>query len=192
MSLYKFVRGFFSIFLKVLCRVERIGEENIQKEGSYIFCSNHISNFDPILISTTNKREFHFLAKEELIKIPIAGAIIKRLNVIPIKRGAGDIGALRKSIEALKDGKALVMFPEGTRSKDGKLKEGKDGVSLIAKKSMCDVVPCAIIGKLTIFGKSKIVYGKPIDMTVYKDERDNKIITSVIMNEIKSLIETNK
>ena len=180
------------MFLKVFCTVDRIGEENIPVEGSYIFCSNHVSNFDAIMIATTKKREFYFLAKEELVKIPVIGPIIKKLNIIPIKRGTGDIGALRKSIEALKNGKALVMFPEGTRSKDGQLKEAKDGVSLIARKSMCDIVPCAVIGRLKMFGKSKIVYGKPIDMTLYKDEKDNKVITSVIMSEIKKLMEEYK
>jgi len=189
MSFYRVVRDICDVFLRLAFRVERIGIENIPLDGSCLVCANHISNYDPVLIGATRKREFYFLAKEELVKIPVIGHIIKRLNVIPIKRGAGDLGAMRKSIEALKDNKALVMFPEGTRSKDGKLKEGKDGVSLIIKKAQCVVVPCAIIGKYKLFKKIKVVYGKPIDMSTYMDEKDNKVITKVIMGEIKLLMD---
>lgn len=189
MSVYGFVRDLCEFFLKLVFRVERVGIENIPLEGSCLVCANHISNYDPVLIGTIKVRDFNFLAKEELVKIPVIGHIIKRLNVIPIKRGAGDLGAMKKSIEALKDNKALVMFPEGTRSKDGKLKEGKDGVSLIIKKAQCTVVPCAIIGKYRMFRKIKVVYGTPVDMSAYKDEKDNKVITKVIMSEIKSLMD---
>lgn len=191
MSFYSFIRGICSGILNLIFRIERIGTENIPKEGSYLFCSNHISFLDPIIIATIRMREFNFLAKEELVKIPVLGYIIKKLNVIPIKRGAGDIGAMRKSIDALKENKALIMFPEGTRSKDGKLQKGKDGVALIVKKSGCNVVPCAVVGKMKIFSKIKVVYGTPIDMTAYREEKDNKVITNAVMSEIKKLLDNN-
>ena len=192
MGFYKFIRGILSVFLKLFFRIERIGVSNIPKEGSYVFCSNHISALDPIIIGTVRERAFYFLSKEELVKIPIIGAILKRVNIIPIKRGAGDLGAMRKSIEVLKENKALVMFPEGTRSKDGQLKEAKDGISLIVKKSGCNVVPCAVVGKMKPFNKIKVIYGTPIDMSTYREEKNNKIITNRIMTEIKKLIDDNK
>lgn len=175
--------------MKIFYRLSYINEENIPKTGAYIFCSNHVSNFDPVIIGSTNKREFYFLAKEELIKTPVIGIIFNHLNLIPIKRGMGDIGAIRKSIEALKSGKAMVMFPEGTRSKDGELKKGKDGVSLIAKKAECDIIPCAVSKKIKLFKKTKVIFGKPILISEYKNIDDLSILTERIMNEIKLLSE---
>ena len=192
MGLYRFIRDILIIFVKLFYRVERIGTSNIPKEGSYVFCANHISALDPIFIATVRERDFYFLSKEELFKVPVIGGLFKKLNMIPIKRGAGDLGAMRNSIEVLKEKKALVMFPEGTRSKTGELQEAKDGVSLIVRKSGCNVLPCAVIGKVKLFKKIKVVYGNPLDMSEYMELKDNKVITNVIMEEIKKLIETNK
>lgn len=192
MSFYKFIRGLLMVLTKIFFRVQTVGEENIPQSGSYIFCANHISFLDPILIACTKKREFHFLAKEELVRIPVLGFIIKKLNVIPIKRGAGDLGAMRKGIEVLKDGNALIMFPEGTRSKTGEIGEAKNGVSLLVKRSVCGVVPCAVIGKPRLFRRTKLVYGKPIDALIFECEKDAKHITTVVMDNIIKLIDENK
>lgn len=189
MSFYKFARGVCAVFLKIFYRVERIDTHNIIKDGACVICSNHISMLDPVIIATTKVREFYFVAKEEITKVPVVGYFLKKMNLIPIKRGTGDLGAMRKSIEVIKNGNALMIFPEGTRSKTGKLQDGKDGVSLILKKASCSVVPCAIIGNIKFFSHIKVVYGTPIDMTEYKDEKDLKVITKVIMNSIKELIE---
>ena len=191
MNFYEFINCICRVLLSILFRVKRVGVENIPKDGKILFCANHKSFVDPVLIGTVKTREFYYLAKEELMRVPVLGFILKKLNIIPIKRGAGDLGAIRKTIEVLKENKALVMFPEGTRSKDGKLNEGKDGVSLIVKKSGCNVLPCAIVGKIRLFSKIKVVYGKPIDMTTYLEEKDNKVIKNIVMGEIRNLLENN-
>ena len=105
MSFYRIVNNILGVLVKIIFRVERVGLENIPEKGACLFCSNHISLVDPVFLGTIKERDFYFIGKEELVKIPILGGIIKRLNVIPIKRGAGDLGALRKSIETLKENK---------------------------------------------------------------------------------------
>lgn len=192
MNLYKIVRGILVVFIKICFRVESVDVSNIPKDTGYIFCCNHLGMTDPFFIAANTKSEFHFIAKEELMRIPVLGFILKRVNVIPVKRGSGDLGAMRKGIEVLNEKKSLIIFPEGTRSKTGEMGEVKNGMSLLIKKTGCGVVPCALVGKPHFFKKSKIVFGRPIPPGFFKDEKDLNVITSYIVNEIKSLINNNK
>lgn len=191
MSLYGFAKGVLNVFIKICFRVRYVGIENIPDKTGYIFCSNHLSFSDPFFIVCTNKTEFHFIAKEELMKVPVLGWILKKVNVIPVKRGTSDLGAMKKGIEVLNNGNSLIIFPEGTRSKTGEMGEAKNGMALLIKKTNCGVVPCALVGKPNFFKKTKLVYGKPIPPEFFKDERDLNVITEYIVNEIKKLIKEN-
>lgn len=190
--LYNIVRGILTVFIKICFRVEYVGRENIPENSGYIFCANHITMLDPLLIACTGKTKFHFIAKEELCKIPVLGAILKRVNVIPVKRGSGDIGAMKKGIEVLKAGKNLIIFPEGTRSKTGEMGEAKNGMALLIKKTGCGVVPCAVVGKPHFFKKTKLVYGKPVPAGYFEGEKELDIITDNIVFRIKDLLTKNK
>lgn len=192
MSLYNIFRGILTVFIKICFRIEYLGTSNLPSDNGYIFCSNHIGMTDPLLLACNRKIEFHFIAKEELIKIPVLGWILKRVNVIPIKRGSGDIGAMKKGIEVLNEKKSLVIFPEGTRSKTGEMGEAKNGMALLVKKTGCGVVPCAIVGKPNFFKKSKVVYGEPIPAGFFEGEKNLDVITKYIVDKIKELIEKNK
>lgn len=189
MSFYRFARVVCQIYLKIFFRVTYLQSENVPSEGAVICCCNHTSDLDPVIVGCIKTREFSFMAKEELFHIPILGRIIRKLNAFPVKRNSGDIGAIKKAMEILKKGHALVLFPEGRRSKDGKLLEGKDGVSLLAKKTGAAVVPCATTGKPKLFRKTKIIYGKPIDMSQFAGLKDLKPITQLVMGEIGRLME---
>ncbi len=192
MKLYKIVRGIIVIFIKLCFRVEFVGKENIPKGTGYIFCANHIGMLDPLLIACTEKTEFHFIAKEELCKIPVLGAILKRVNVIPVKRGSGDIGAMKKGIEVINSGKNLIIFPEGTRSKTGEMGEAKNGMAFLVKKTGCGILPCAVVGKPHFFKRTKLVYGKLIPPGTFDGEKDLDVITGYAVSAIKELIEKNK
>lgn len=126
--LFKFI---FKNFFK--CQI--VGVENIPSTKGVIIAANHISLWDPPLIGTFLPRKINFMAKEELFDIPIIGYIIKRLNAFPVKRGTADRVAIKKAISLLKSGECLGLFPEGTRSKDGKLGEAEAGMALIAIKA---------------------------------------------------------
>ena len=191
MSFYKIVRNILIVIVKILFRIEYVGVNNIPEENGYIFCANHICFMDPLLIACNKKKEFHFIAKEELIKVPVLGWLLKKLNVIPVKRGTGDIGAMKKGIEVLKNGNSLIIFPEGTRSKTGKMGEAKHGMALLVKKTGCGVMPCAVIGKPHLLKKTKLVYGDPIPAGFFEGEKDLTIITNYIVDKIQNLIDNN-
>ena len=188
MSFYHFARQVCRIYLKIFFRIEYLNEENVPAKGAVICCCNHNSNLDPVMVGCIKQRDFSFMAKEELFEVPLFGRLIRSLHAFPVKRNSGDLGAIKKAMTFLQEGHALVLFPEGRRSKDGKLQEGKDGVSLLAKKTGATVIPCATNGKPKLFRKTKIIYGKPIDMEKYADTKDLKPLTKCVMEEIGKLM----
>lgn len=172
-------------------RVE--GLENIPQTGPVVLCSNHISLLDPPLIGSALNRRIYFMAKEELFHIPVFGSLIRSLGAFPVKRGAADRAALRKAIEILQQSKVLGIFPEGTRSKSGKLGEARAGASLIAFKGNAVVIPVAIVGPYRLFRPLYLRFGKPLDLSTY---RQGKLTASLmeevsqqIMQEIRLLME---
>ncbi|QDX93759.1 1-acyl-sn-glycerol-3-phosphate acyltransferase [Brevibacillus laterosporus] len=191
MILYKFFRGAFRIALKGLYRFESIGYENVPDEGPVILCSNHISNWDPPLLGCGIERQVCYMAKEELFKLPVVSYVMKSFSAIPVKRGGNDRGAIRATLQILEQGKVFGIFPEGTRSKTGELGEGKTGIAMFALKSQADVVPVAVIGPYRLFHKVKVVYGKPIDLSKYREAKSSsetmREVTQVIMSEIQKL-----
>jgi 1-acyl-sn-glycerol-3-phosphate acyltransferase len=130
----------------VLSGWEVRGRENIPRQGGLIVASNHISYWDPPMIASALPREVHFLAKEELFTVPLLGVAIRSLNSIPIRRGAADLSGLARAIAALKAGGGLLLFPEGSRMRDGELHSPRPGVGLMAVQGDVPIVPCYISG----------------------------------------------
>ncbi len=190
MNLYPFARGLVGAIIKPLYRIEVIGKENIPKEGGVLICSNHIDNLDPPVVGVTSPRHIHFMAKEELFNIPVLGAILPKINAFPVKRGMSDREALRTALKVLKEGNVLGIFPEGTRSRDGKLGKGLTGVGFFALRTDCVVVPCAILGPYKLFGKLRVVYGEPVEMEKFRIEKASpEEVTNKIMDSIRELQE---
>ena len=193
MNLYPLGKMLCSVLLYPLYRVKVIGKENFPKQGGVLLCTNHIDNLDPPVVGITCPRPVHFMAKEELFEAPILKTVLPKVNAFPIKRGMSDRQALRKALSILKEGKVVGLFPEGTRSKDGVLQKGLAGAGFFALRGEGVVMPCAIIAPYKPFKKLKVVYGKPIDMTRYREERVSaEEVTAVIMAEIQELIDTHK
>ncbi len=122
------------------------GRENIPRSGGLIVASNHISFWDPPLVGTAAVRELHFLAKEELFRPPILGQLIRSYHAIPIRRGVADLSGLARAMEVLRGGQALIMFPEGSRMRDGELHPARPGVGMLAVNTDAAIVPCYISG----------------------------------------------
>jgi 1-acyl-sn-glycerol-3-phosphate acyltransferase len=186
-SFYKFVKTTVGIIFRTVYRVKIIGEENIPKTGGIIVAPNHISNLDPPLIGSLFARDdLYFLAKDELFHVPIFGFIIKNLKAFPIKRGEGDVSALKTSIGLLDSGKCLLVFPEGTRKKKNKKSVPKKGIGLLAKKSNAVVLPVKIINtnKWFLLKKIYLIYGKPLDISKIDDYSE---ISSYIISEIENM-----
>lgn len=189
MTFYAFARSVVYTIFKPWYRIEAIGVENFPKEGGVLLCSNHIHNFDPIVVGIMAPRPIHYMAKEEVFNVPILGGIVRKCNAFPVKRGLSDREALRTGLKILKDGKVFGLFPEGTRSKTGELGKGLSGAGFFASRSEAQVIPCAVIGPYKSFKKLKVVYGKPIDMDdMRKTKASADQVTELIMSEIHKLI----
>ena len=192
---------FYKIF-KVLCRIwfglvfrtRVIGAENIPASGAFILAANHVSNWDPPFLGTFIDREICYMGKEELFKNPVMAWICRSLHVFPVKRGAADKTAVKTAVKILKDGKCFGIFPEGTRSKTGKIGKAEAGISLIAAMTKAPIIPAAIVDTEKIFSRAEkfprlaVVYGTPIKFTGSTKDRDalNEFAQSV-MNEIAKL-----
>ncbi|MFY0543034.1 lysophospholipid acyltransferase family protein [Brevibacillus sp. H7] len=196
MSYYRVFRGIFRMFFSALYRWQVIGAEHIPKEGPVILCANHISLLDPPLLGSGIERQVHFMAKEELFRIPVISFLIKKFGAFPVKRGASDRTAIRTALKILEEGKIFGIFPEGTRSKTGELGPGLPGVGMFALKSEAVVIPVAIIGPYKLFRPVKIVYGEPIDLSTQRFGKAGsdalKETTDLIMLHIKKLLDQHR
>ena len=159
------------VILKLVFWFKAEGRENIPKSGPIIFCGNHRSFMDPVIIEVFSTRHMHFMSKEELKKNPITRFAVFIEEGIYVKRDEKDIISLKESLRILKDGRCLGIFPEGTRNgfekNDGKV---KNGASYLALKTNTVVVPIGISGKLRPFSKNIIKFGEPIDLSTLLEE----------------------
>lgn len=189
--MYKAVKLIITVILTTIFRWRITGLENIPSSGGVIIAPNHISLWDPPLVGCALPRTVHFMAKEELFAIPVFNWIIRQLQAFPVKRGAADRNAIRKSIELLQQGEVLGLFPEGTRSKNGQLGEPEQGVAMIAVKAGVPIIPAAITGTNQPFyrlPRFTVAFGKPIAIPsgrVGKEELE--LISKTIMKEIEAL-----
>lgn len=159
------------IYLFFWPRVE--GIENFPQDGKVIVYSNHTSNFDPMVLGVLMPRKIHFMAKEELFRIPVFGSLIKSLGAFPVKRGKVDISAIKQSIRILKEGQVLGMFPEGTRGQSGELQSFAHGIAAIAVRAQSPVIPVAINGGYRCFRPITVRVGRPIEYNEYYGKRLN-------------------
>lgn len=192
-----FVRNLVKGIYKLVYDFNIEGIENIPQDRPVILASNHRSYADPVILTMPMKLPVTYMAKEELFKNKLFGWFIRKLGAFPVKRGAGDMSVIEDSANILRSGKNLVIFPEGTRSRDGKVGKGKTGVALIAAMSGADVVPCGICfegeklhfrSKLTLkFGK--VIKAEEIHVTD-NSPKELKAVKHRIMSAITELVES--
>ena len=144
--LYAILKPVALALMRLLFRVEERGAEHIPAEGPVLLVANHSSLLDPPLIGGVCPRPLTFLAKAELFRIPGFGGLIRRLNARPLRREGADPSALRIARRVLDEGKALLVFPEGTRGEEGILREPKAGAALLAVQSGAAVIPTYVRG----------------------------------------------
>ena len=191
--MYQFAKSLVWNVLNPIYRFDVKGLDNFPKSGGILICANHIDALDPPVVGITAPRPVHFMAKEELFQAPILKPLLPKLNAFPVKRGLSDREALRRALAILKNGDVMGIFPEGTRSKNGELGKGFSGAGFFALKGDADVVPCAIIGPYKPFKRLKVVYGEPIMMQTYRDQKVSADdVTKVIMDRIQQLLDEHK
>ena len=157
--LYAMLKIIFQLLFRIVFRARVIGAENLPQQGAVILAANHMS------------RHVAYMAKEELFEHPVFGAAIRACHAFPVKRGAADRAAIKTAVEVLKLGHCLGLFPEGTRSRTGKMRKAEAGVGLIAALTGAPVVPAAILGTDKIFANGgllprlTVIVGRPRTFT---------------------------
>ena len=131
-------------FLRIMFRPRYLGRDKIPVDGPLIIAANHLSHIDPAFIMTATKRPVSYMSKKEHFDGAIRRLVFKQVGVIPVDREEGGKDALKGAIEILEEGGAIGIFPEGTRSRNGKMGKGKTGVARLAALTGAAVVPVAI------------------------------------------------
>lgn len=188
------------ILFKIFFSFRTIGWRNVPKEGAVILASNHASYLDPPLIGNGTLRRLNYVAKEELFNRPWKRFILTLWGGIPINRDKFDKASLKRIMECIKAGKALVIFPEGTRGPDGELLPAKPGTGMLVSMAKCPVVPVYVKGsyrslgkvhrKLHLFVPITVIYGKPMEFPEVEGEQSRdryQRITDEIMAAIADL-----
>jgi 1-acyl-sn-glycerol-3-phosphate acyltransferase len=172
----------------------------IPPSGGLILAMNHQSFLDPPLAGITCDREVHYLARKSLLNNPLLGRLLLNLNVIPYDQEGADMSALKALIRVVRSGEAVVVFPEGTRSRDGQLLQAQSGLGLVVAKTLAPVVPLRIFGAHEAFPRDSatmrlapvtVVVGDVLRFSAADFEGDSKtayrMVSEKVMQRIASL-----
>lgn len=187
---------------KIFYRARRIGYENIPKSGGVLIASNHVSNMETVLIpymsiDRFSMRRFWHPGKEELFRFAPIKAFLWSCRAFPVKRGKHDYSAMKK-IARLAENDMVMLFPEGTRSRNGKLGQGKPGVGKIIHDSKTTVIPTAVFNTQycmprnarspNLFLPLTVVFGKPLNLQRYFDMPSGRETSKAIVDEVMRAI----
>ncbi len=169
MLLYWILLPIVWVLMHIVWRVRVVGRDLIPRGRPIVVAPNHLSELDPvfILVVIFRFRRFRILAKQELFRNPFVAWFLRCMGAVPIDRGHGDLETVNRVTEECKKGTGVLIFPEGTRSKDGKLGKLKSGAFVIAGQAGADMVPCRIIydtpdHRMHLFCRMRICFGQPI------------------------------
>lgn len=194
MILYQILRFMSTVLCAALFRLKAVGRENIPKKGAAIIAANHSSYLDPLAVSVVIPRMITWIIMKPVYRVPWLKWMFVSMKMIC------ENGAIEKCLSVLKNGRALGIFPEGGRSRDGSLLAGRSGVAILALKSGAPVIPCAIRGAFEAYPPQaqlpkphpiEVRIGKPIIFDAVSDPDEARIASAVdvIMSAIKSLME---
>lgn len=186
--------------VRVLFQMKVEGARNVPKKGAAILASNHLSFLDHVVLGASVPRQIHFISKDQHFQYPIRKFLFSSWGVIPLRRGEGDQEAFERSLHVLRAGKLFAIYPEGTRSLDGKLHKGHTGVARLALLSGAPVVPVAMMGTFEAFPKGAKVpklrpcgarFGRLLTFESHAGGADDRAalrkITDTVMRAIREL-----
>lgn len=194
--LYTSCRTLILGILRLVFRIRTTGLEHVPKAGPAILASNHLSLFDPPVVGASVRRPLHFMAKAELFRIPVLGALISSLNAHPVDRSGSDAAAMRVAMRILEEGGALVVFPEGTRGEEGRLGRARAGTGMLAARSGAPVIPVLVSGTSRVLPRGavvprlariSVVYGAPLHFARERGKTRYQTISDEIMAAIGRL-----
>src|SRR5271154_369326 len=182
---------FFRAMYATYFRWHVFGAENVPLSGGVILASNHASFLDPPLVGAGLKRDINYLARESLFRFPGIGALLRSWNAVPVDRDGGGAAGLREILNRLIAGGGIILFPEGTRTKDGRLQPARSGIGLTVIKSDVPVIPVRTFGTFEAFGRNHkfprpknvaVKYGEP--MRFEKLRAEAKVCSKPRLKEI--------
>jgi len=147
------------------------GRENLIEEGGAILASNHQSYLDPPCIGMACRNDIYYLARNTLYQRPLIGPLLKQLNTVPVDRDRGDVSSIKTIIRLLRSGQRVIIFPEGTRSSDGKLQPARAGLGMIIAKTLAPVVPVRVFGSFEALPRVGGLKLRPVSVVVGKPMR---------------------
>lgn len=164
---YRGIKKFFSGLAKRIFKVRIVNPHNEPLDKNFVVCCNHTSLMDVIVIASSLKNQVCFMAKKEVFKVPVLKSFARAMGAFPVDRKNGDVGAIKKTIEILKDGSCVGIFPQGTRCpyENPRQTPIKDGIGMVAQRAGVGILPVAIrtrAGKLKLFKQTEFVVGKMI------------------------------
>ena len=185
------------IWLLLPCKV--IGREKLITDKGVVVCCNHISAYDPVYLLVASRHPIYFMGKDSLFKNKIGAYILSHwFGVFPVSRERNDSSAIVKALHVINNCGALGIFPEGTRSKDGKPGPAKSGAAMIAAKTNAPIVPCALIPskeRVRLFCKTTLVIGdalSPEELHLCQDRPNLRYASRTVMASITRMMEENR
>jgi 1-acyl-sn-glycerol-3-phosphate acyltransferase len=194
--LYGALKLLSRVILRLCFRQRAVGVERVPAAGPVLLAANHVSFLDPPAIGAPVGRPLHYLAKAELFGVPLVGGLIRRLNAHPVAREGADAAALRLALSLLRDGHALLVFPEGTRGAEGVLRPGRAGVGMLAALAGAPVVPVFVEGTGRALPRGAafprparitVAYGAPLYFERQRGKERYQAISDAIMAAIARL-----
>ncbi|MBI4289429.1 MAG: 1-acyl-sn-glycerol-3-phosphate acyltransferase [Chloroflexi bacterium] len=197
-AFYHIATALVGLLFRAFTRCQVSGRENVPATGPLVLVSNHLNNADIPLLAASIPRGIVFMAKEELFRPP-AGWAIKACGALRVRRGAVEASSLRQALDVLKQGKTLGVYPEGTRSRTGRLQTGKPGVAMIARHSQAPISPVAVTGTEKMAGawwwlrrpRVTVSIGKTFTLPSRSGETNKESLTALttfIMEHIAELL----
>ncbi|MBC8482099.1 MAG: 1-acyl-sn-glycerol-3-phosphate acyltransferase [Planctomycetes bacterium] len=172
-------------FCRIFFRMRVCGLENVPTEGGFLLVSNHQSFLDPLFCGIFVKRGLTFMARDTLFRNRFFGRLLRSVNAIAVRRGEADLTAIKAIISRLKEQEGVCIFPEATRTADGKIRDFKAGIGFLCRKGRASIVPVVIDGAFEAWPRSKkffkpfctisVSYGKPLFAEDIKDCKDGGI-----------------
>ncbi len=180
---YSLLKNLLHVLAIVVYRVRHTGQKNIPAAGPVLIVSNHQSHLDPILVGTGCPRQINYVARETLFRFKPFGWLIRSVGAFPIDREGIGLGGIKESLKRLKHGEMVLIFPEGTRTHDGRIASFRPGFTALAVRSKAAILPVAIEGAFQAWprtkkypgpGRIRVHYGQPIgpEEIVGRDERE--------------------
>jgi 1-acyl-sn-glycerol-3-phosphate acyltransferase len=179
------------IFYRYYCRWQVDGAERVPASGAAILAANHASFLDPPLVGAALTRQISYLARENLFRFPVFGSLLRAWDVVPVDRDGGSPAGLKAILDHLATDRAVVLFPEGTRSRDGHLQPARSGIGLLVIKSTAPVIPIRIRGTFEAYSRNmsiprprpvSIRFGRPLNFEGLREE--SKSCTKPRLKEI--------